>query len=131
MSMLNRALGMGRMLADARMTETVTVGVYKDGTDETTGDPTRVLVEEHYSGKGRIKYASISVSDSSEPSQIVAVQEPLLSVPTGSPAVPVGDEVHVTASTADSSLVGRTYRVEGAPQAGQTTSHRYQLKQLS
>lgn len=130
MSLLNRALGMGRSLAESRMTETVSGGVWEDGTNENL-EPTRVLVDEHYAGKGRIKYPSLSVSDVSEPSQPVGVQEPYLSVPTGSTALVEGDEVEVSASTADSSLVGRRYTVMGAPQAGQTTSLRYPLKELS
>lgn len=131
MSMLNRALGMGRGLAESRMTETVTVGVYMDATDEATGDPVRVLVEEHYSGMARIKYPSLNVTPRDEPSQVVAVQQPLLSVPSSVSGVLEGDEVRVTASTVDASLVGRTYAVEGFPQSGQTTSHRLPLKELS
>ena len=129
MSLLNRALGMGRRLAEARMTETVTVGSYRDGTGP-DGSPTRVLVELRYSGKGRVKYPSAAVSDRSDPSVVFGVQEPLLSPPTSASDVLEGDEVHVDSSTADLSLVGRVYGVQGAPQAGQTTSHRFSLKEL-
>lgn len=131
MSLLNRALGMGRMLAEARMTETVTVGVYQDGTDAATGEPTRVLVEQHYAGPGRIKYPSLGVTPANSPSLDAAAQVPYLSVTSDEATIQVGDEVHVTASTADSSLVGRTFKVEGRPQSGQTTSHRFPLIQLS
>lgn len=124
-------LARGRESAESRMTETVSGGVWGDGTDPVTLEPTRVLVEEHYAGRGRVKYPSLSVSDVSESSQPVGVQEPYLSVPTGSTALVEGDEVAVTASTADGSLVGRRYTVMGAPQAGQTTSLRYPLKELS
>lgn len=130
MSVLNRALGMGRRLAEARMTETVTVGLFEDGTDPATGNPTRVLVAERYAGKARIKYPTAVVQDRSEPSQVFGVQEPLLSIPTGSPAVLEGDEVHVESSAVDAALVGRAYTVQGAPQAGQTTSQRFSLKEL-
>jgi hypothetical protein len=129
MSTLMRALGMGRQLAEARMTETVTVGLYKDGTDA-SGNATRVLVTERYSGKARIKYPSLAVTERSEPSQAFGVQELTLSIPMGSPAVREGDEARVTASTVDSSLVGRVYGIKGAPQSGQTTAHRYPLQEL-
>lgn len=122
-------LDAGRAMAESRMTETVTVGLFKDGTDE-NGDATRVLVTERYSGIGRIKYPSLAVSDRQEPSQPVGVQEPYLSIPTGSPALFEGDEVHVTASTVDDLLVGMTARIAGVPQSGQTTAHRYPLKEL-
>ncbi|MEI3845322.1 MULTISPECIES: DUF6093 family protein [unclassified Microbacterium] len=131
MSLLTRALGMGRQLANARMTETVTAGRYKDGTDEETGNPTRVLVEAFYSGPARVKYVSLAVTEREEPSQVLAAQQPLMSVPTTAPAIPEGLEVHVESSSSDPGLVGRFYRVQGAPQAGQTTSHRYPLQELS
>ena len=129
MSMLNRALGMGRRLAVSRMTETVVVGLFEARTDE-NGDAASVLVEERYSGIGRVKYPSLTVSEHMEPSQPAQVQEPYLSIPSGSPALLAGDEVHVTASTADERLVGMTARIAGVPQSGQTTSHRYPLKEL-
>lgn len=131
MSLLKNALGMGRNMADARMTEMVTIGLFEDRTDPVTLNPIRVLVEERYSGKARVKYPSGAVSNRSEPSQVVAEQDVMLSIPTGSPAAFEGDEVRVDASTADPSLVGRAYGIKGRPQAGQTTSHRYPLKELS
>lgn len=131
MSLLTNALSMGRGMAEARMTETVTIGLFDSGTDPVTFDPIRVLVEERYSGKARVKYPSGAVSDRSEPAQVVAEQDLLLSIPTGSPAAHEGDEVRVDSSTVDPSLVGRMYGIKGRPQAGQTTSHRYPLKELS
>lgn len=131
MSPLNGALRMGRGMAEARMTETVTIGRFNPGTDPVTLDPIWVLVEARYSGKARVKYPSSSVMDRSEPSQVVAVQDLLLSIPTGSPLAYEGDEVRVDASVVDPALVGRMYGIKGAPQAGQTTSHRYPLKELS
>lgn len=126
-----RILKRGRGFAEDRMSETVSGGKVEDGTDPVTLEPTHVLTVTRYAGKGRIKYPSLSVSDVSEPSQPVGVQEPYLSVPTGSTALVEGDGVVVTASSADGSLVGRWYTVMGAPQAGQTTSLRYPLKELS
>lgn len=113
------------------MTETVTIGVFEVGTDPVTFDPVRVLVEERYSGKARVKYPSSTVSDSSSTSQVVVDQDTLLSIPTGSPDAFEGDEVRVDASEIDPSLVGRVYEIKGRPQAGQTTSHRYPLRELS
>ena len=129
MSLLNRALGMGRNLANVRMTETVTVGRYEDGTDEVTGDPIRVLAETHYTGPARVKYQSLTAMTRVEASQVFVEQEPMLSVPTGT-VLADGDEVHVQASTVDPLLVGRILYVHGAPQSGQTTSERYPLKEV-
>ncbi|MEV4777459.1 DUF6093 family protein [Microbacterium sp. LWH12-1.2] len=112
------------------MTETVEAGVFTDGVAP-DGSPTRVLVDERYTGKARVKYESLAVSESDNTSQLVATQTPFASIPTGSARLFEGDELHVTASTADGLLVGRKYTVAGSAQAGQTTAHRYPLKELS
>ena len=126
-----RMLTRGRRLANARMSETVTGGSFVDGTDPETGDPTRIPDAVRYTGPGRIKYESLAVSDSSGTGSPVAAQTPFLSIPTGSPALFEGDEVVVDTSSADGVLVGRFYRVAGHPQAGQTTSNRYPLTELT
>ena len=99
------------------------------GTDPVTGDPTRTLIVERYTGIGRIRYGSREVSNSNTVSMPVGVQEPYLSVPFGSARIMVGDEVQVTAS-ADPILVGRAFRVAGAPIAGAVTAYRYPLEEL-
>lgn len=129
MSMLNRALGMGRRLAVSRMTETVVVGLFKDGTDE-NGDATRVLVTERYSGIARLRRAGRNVTNAQGPAMPVTVQEPVLSIPYGSPRLFDRDEVHVVASTDDELLVGRALAIQGDAIAGQTTAHRYPLTEL-
>lgn len=129
MSLLGRALGMGRRLAESRMTETVTVGLYKDSTDA-NGDPIRVLVTERYTGPGRVKWASINVTNTDGPGGPVTVQEPFLSIPYGSPRLFDRDEVRVTGSTADAILVGRSLVIQGDAVVGQTTAHRYPLREL-
>lgn len=131
MSLLRGTLSMGRRQAESRMTETVLVGLFRDGTDPLTGDPTRTLVTARYEGKGRIRYGSGQVSNQVGPGQDVAMQEPTLSIPSGSPATFEGDEVLVTASTSDGALVGRVYRVQGQAQAGQVTALRVPLKEFS
>lgn len=118
-----------RAEAESRMTDTVEAGLYRDGTDPTTGDPTRTLILERYAGLGRIRYGSREVSNSNTVSMPVGVQEPYLSVPFGSARIMVGDEVQVTAS-ADPILVGRAFRIAGAPIAGAVTAYRYPLEEL-
>lgn len=119
-----------RAQAESRMQDVVTAGRYEDGTDEVTGDPTRVLVTEHYAGKARIRLSTQNVSNAQGPSMPVAVQEPTLSIPWGSPRLFVGDEVQCTGSS-DPIMVGRRFRVQGNAQAGQTTAHRYPLQEIS
>ena len=119
-----------RAAAVSRMTETVLVGRFRDGTDPVTGDPTRVLVTKRYEGVGRIRYAERSVLNTGIAGPI-AVQEPFLSIPHGSPACGDGDEVEVLTSTDDPILIGRRYKIQGSARAGQTTAHRYLLQEPS
>lgn len=123
-------LARGRARADQGMTETIRAGIWRDGTDPETGDAVRVLVEEHYSGPAQVTYPSTTVSISDAPAQRVASQSPVIKVPVTAAVLPEGDTVDVEASTADATLVGRRYTIEGAPQGGQTTSHRYPAKEL-
>lgn len=115
--------------ATSRMTDTVTVGLYEDGTDETTGDPTLVLKAQRYAGKGRVRWGSREVTNAVSPGMPTTVQEPYLSVPFGSPRLHVDDTVIINASP-DPLLTGRSFRVAGAPAAGQVTAHRYPLEEL-
>lgn len=113
-----------RAQAESRMTETVLVGKFRDGSDPATGAATRVLVTERYSGKARVRYPSYAVAEMSPASQPVAQQDVIVSLPVGSGPVFEGDEVLVTASTVDPNVVGRRFRVKGQPAAGQTTAYR-------
>lgn len=118
-----------RAEAESRMRDTVQVGLFADGTDEATGDPTRVLVAERYAGIGRIRWGSREVTNADGPSMPVTVQEPYLSVPFGTARFFDDDEVHVTVSE-DPILVGRKFRVQGDAIAGQVTAYRYPLEEL-
>lgn len=118
-----------RAEAESRMRETVTVGRFDDGVDEATGDPTRVLTLERYSGKGRVRWGSREVTNADAPSMPITVQEPYLSIPFGSPLLRDNDEVLCEGSD-DPVLVGRRFRIQGYPIAGAVTAHRYPLEEL-
>lgn len=118
-----------RAEAESRMTDAVQVGRFMDATDPLTGDPTRVLETERYTGKARIRWGSREVSNSDATSSPVGSQEPYLSVPFGAARFWADDEVLVTGSP-DPLLVGRQFRVQGAAVAGQVTAYRYPLTEL-
>lgn len=120
-----------RAQAESRMTETVVVGLYTDTTDPVTLNPVRTLTTERYSGPGRIRYVSSVVGEPTGPGGPISEQAPVLSVPAGSAEIHDGDEVEVSASSADSLIVGRRYQVTGVAAAGQVTANRYRLKELS
>lgn len=130
-----RILQRSRAFANDLMTEQVRVGPAKDGVDPTTGDPTRELSATRYGGEdgapARIKYVADSVSESRGTGDPVAVQRPILKVPSGTAHLPEGDAVLVVSSEVDGILAGRWYRIAGAPDAGQTSAHRYPLTELS
>ena len=131
---INAALPGLRAEAESRMSETVAAGSFEDGVAE-DGSPTRVLADERYTGRARVRYASLSTASTSiagdQIGQPVVVQSPYLSIPHGSPRLYEGDEVSVTASASDSLLVGRRYKVAGNATIGQTTAHRYPLTELT
>lgn len=133
-----RMLLRGQKMADSRMSETVLVGRFEDGTDE-AGDATRVIVTQRYpvdgderpeAGEARIRWNSREVSNSQGTGSPVAMQEPYLSVPFGSPRFFTDDEVECSASP-DPLLVGRRFKISGSAAAGQVTAYRYPLEELS
>lgn len=124
-------LARGRAKTEARMTETVRAGLFKTATDPGTGKAVRTLVTSRYEGSGQVKYPSLVVTEGEGASQTVAAQNVVVKIPTGSTVLHEGDEIEVLTSTADQSLVGRIYRVDGTPQAGQSTSLRYPVTEQS
>jgi len=121
-----------RAQANGRMTETVTAGHFTDGVDEATGNPTRIPVGEPlYEGPARVKYTDNAVRNAEGASQLVTTQDVTVSLPHGSVVLPEGTDIAVTFSTADWSLVGRAYKVDGSPTLGQSTAHRYPVTELS
>lgn len=125
-----RMLIRGQHMADSRMSETVLVGKFRDGTDPDTKEATRVLETARYTGKARIRWGSREVSNSQATGSPVAMQEPYLSVPFGTARFFTDDEVECSASP-DPLLVGRRFKLSGAAAAGQVSAYRYPLEELS
>lgn len=128
MSILTGTLAMGRVHANARMTETV-VAESVTITSDNDGNPVRTVTATHYTGSAQVKYPSLVVSEPNAGSAQFAAADVTVKIPSGSPRIPVGAEFRVTASTADALLVARTFRVKGSPQSGQTTAHRYPVEE--
>lgn len=132
MSLLHGVLALGRNHAASTFTETLEFfergGKQIDPDTLNEADVETVLV----TVSGRIKYAATSSNDSVASGQPVVAQRLTAAVPVGSTSgVAVDHFIRVTASTVDSSLVGRVYRVAGLPQSGQVTAHRYELEEVS
>jgi hypothetical protein len=127
---LNSALAAGAARAESRMTETVVAG-----TEIETVDPdslqTIVTIDAIYSGTAQVKYPTLTASDRQAGGQQVSDLSLVVKLPTKSVILPKNTIIKPTGSTVDESLVGRRYRVTGAPQSGQVTSHRYPVEELS
>lgn len=125
-------LVMARREAAGRLTETFDVFYETKVLNETTGlyADTEVLV--HGAVAGQFKYPSLTVRERAQGAQSPAIQDVLIKVVVGStPNVEVGHFWRCTGSEVDPSLVGRTVRTKGLPQAGQVTTHRYPVEVVS
>lgn len=134
MSLINGVLAFGRARTETRFTETVAVATYEEHTDRTTLTPTRTLVATHYTGPAQVKTGGTGAAATQSvevASRLLSEQNPMLKVPAGSPLIPVGAIVTVTASTSDSTLTSREFRIAGEPHGGQVTAHRYPLSEVS
>ena len=135
MTMLAGALALGRGHASTLFTETLqffahgAVTINPETLAETATDTVLFTVP------GRIKFLSMNSLTPTEvetSGQVIAVQNTFAVVAVGStPDVAADHFVRVTASTADSTLVGRVFRVTGLPQSGQVTAHRYPIEEMS
>ena len=131
--MLLGVLAMGRVQAVARFTETFTF-FSESYTPPPEGEIDPVLVPTNlYVGVlGRVKFPSLTVSERDQAGQLLAVQSSEVHVGVGAtPNVLPDHFCRVTASTVDSSLVGRKFRIAGFPASGQTTAHRYPVSEAS
>ena len=120
-----------RAEAESRMTETVTVGRFEKIRPPGSLDSVDTLVETFYSGIARVKYPTASSAAKAPAGQQIAETGVVLSLPYSSAVVPTGALCRVDGSTADLTLVGHTFRVDGRPQSGQTTAHRYPVVEES
>ena len=115
-----------RAQANARMTETVRVGTLTTGEFDPITNTYPEVLTLHYSGRGRIKYPSMVVSEKTPVGQVLAVQSVVLSLPVGmAGAVEKDDTVWVDASEVDPDLVGETFRIDGESQKGAVTAARF------
>ena len=113
------------------MSDAVTVGRFERERLPGSLDTFLKLEEVFYAGKARIKFPSASAFVTSPAGQQIAQTNIVLSVPSGSPAIPTGSLVFVDGSKSDPALPGRFFRVKGPAQAGQTTAHRYPVVEES
>jgi hypothetical protein len=121
-----------RAQAESRFTEVWDVFTVENVLDESTGLETPTEVVAYTDVRGRVRYPTLTVSERQQGSQVPAVQDVTISVAVGAtPDVVVNHQWRCTASTADASLIGRTFRTKGEAQAGQVTAARYPVERVS
>lgn len=126
------ATAMGRAAAELRMTETFRIFEVTGSTTDPDNDLQVVDVEvDRYVGIGRWVFRSSVVSDVDVASQLVTSQSERVDLPAGTDSVGPGMFGVCTASAVDSTLVGRRFRVEGMPAAGQTTAARFPVVEVT
>jgi hypothetical protein len=125
---LASVLARGQAAALARMTDACTIRrqtgtTYNDEIGGTT--PTWTAV---YSGACRVKQPS-SGSNSASRTTVgeaeVLLQQPELHLPMSAPLLRPGDEVTITASATDPTLVGRVFRTRAIPAHSQASARRH------
>lgn len=116
--------------AESRMRETVTF--YRVTGETTDADLAVVETRETIASCiARVKYRTLNVHDREQATQLIGSQTPEVHVPFGSAAGVLTDDMVRVDESADPTLVGRVYRVTGRPQAGQTTTHRFPVEEIS
>lgn len=125
-----------RSEAEARMLDDCEIGAFQDGDpDPVTGQPTLVLVAEHYSGKCRVKSTANVSSESSAGGQSFATQSLILSVPVvDASAIRTDDVVRITdvdPDTGNPAMLNRIFRIAGLASVSQATAARFVLELIS
>lgn len=125
-----------RSEAEGRMVDECEVGEFGEGDpDPVTGQPTLVLVAEHYSGRCRVKSASNVSSESSAGGQSFATQQLILSVPVADAGAIRTDDVlritEVDPTTGNPAMLNRIFRIAGLASVSQATAARFSLELIS
>lgn len=125
-------LATARAKSAERLTETVVAELSHNDTDD-NGNQIRVVDSVVYGSPNgapaRIKFDTLNVSQPVAGGAQYSTLDVVAVLPTGSPRIPVGADIRVLASTADELLVSRSFRVQGSPQSGQTSGHRYPVEE--
>lgn len=124
-------LARGREKKNSLMPETVRVVIRTETTNPTTRDVEHTDSAPLYEGIARYKAAGRALAEAVVAGQSIVTQQAILEIPTGSPALPIDAVVIIDESTVDGALVGVETRIADRPERGQTTAHKYPLKEVS
>lgn len=126
--MIGGVLGMGRTMAEARMTDQCRIT--RPGPkvwDEDAGVHVSVPVTV-YEGSCRIKHPSTSAADVEAGSQLVTVSQLQLHLPVTATGVRVGDTAEIVASPTRPAQAQRRFRIADPFDGSQTTALRFRVE---
>ena len=126
--MIGGVLGMGRRMAESRMTDSCRVT--REGPkvwDEDAGEYVQVPVLV-FLGVCRVKHPTTSAKDADSGSQLLAVSSLEVHLPMAAEAVRVGDVVEITASETRAAMAGRRFKVAAPFDGSQTTALRFRVE---
>lgn len=123
---LTGVLGMGRNVAEARMTETWRIGTITETTEPDTYDVVQVL-DAVYDGPARYKPEGTVPQVREAAGRLVTEQGPELHLPAGTSGVEIDMVAVCDACPDDASMVGMVVRIAGRPSRGQVTAARFKV----
>ena len=127
--MIGGVLGMGRSMAESRMTDSCKVFRLVKATvpDEDSGTyPTTEVVA--YSGSCRIKHPSTAGKDVDAGSQLLVMSQVEVHLPLSASGVLPADTVEITACPTRPDQVGRRFTIDAPFDGSQTTALRYRVQ---
>lgn len=126
--MIGGVLGMGRRMAESRMTDTCKVTRISRGVlNESTGKHPETVTQV-YTGPCRVKYSSMTPKDIEAGSQLLVLGTPEVHVPAGTAGFLPDDLVEITGSVTRADQVGRIFTVIAPFDGTQTTALRYRVE---
>lgn len=127
--MITGVLGMGRRMAESRMSDMCKVSRFEKSSvlDDDTG--TYPVIEViSYTGPCRVKHPSTSGKDADAGSQLVVISQVEVHLPLSAVGVLPGDEVLITLCPTRPDQVGRKFTIDSAFDGSQTTALRYRIQ---
>jgi hypothetical protein len=126
--MIGGVLGMGRRMAESRMTDTCKVTRISRGVlNESTGKHPETITQV-YTGPCRVKHSSMAPMDIEAGSQLLTLGTPEIHVPAGTATFHPDDQVEITWSGTRADQIGRLFKVIAPFDGTQTTALRYRVE---
>lgn len=126
--MIGGVLGLGRRMAESRMTDTCKVVRAVQGAfNESTGKR-QVTLTEVYSGPCRVKHPTTAAKPAEAGSQLLVMSALEVHLPVTATGVRAEDVVEITASATRAEQAGRRFKIVAPFDGSQTTALRFRVE---